>query len=307
MTFEAEIPYGAYWSTPFAKWQGSFANLHSLQFCAHVAKRELAKRKIPVDVFDYGVLGFSVPQKSAFYGLPWLMGMIGAARVGGPTLAQACATSVRCLLAGAQEIAAGRATTALIATCDRPSNGPHVFYPNPAGPGGTGKAEDWVLDNFGCDPQGGHSMLQTAENAARKHQVATAAQHEVVLCRQAQYNAALADDAAFLKRYMSLPFEVPNASFSKTVGTMQGDEGLTVSTVEGLAKLRPVLEGGTVTFGGQTHPADGNAALILATPDKARELSGRPEIAIRLKGFGQSRVDLAFMPEAPAPAVRGYS
>ena len=304
MTFEAEIPYGAYWSTPFAKWQGSFANLHSLQFCAHVAKRELAKRKIPVDVFDYGVLGFSVPQKSAFYGLPWLMGMIGAARVGGPTLAQACATSVRCLLAGAQEIAAGMATTALIATCDRTSNGPHVFYPNPAGPGGTGKAEDWVLDNFGCDPQGGHSMLQTAENAARKHQVATAAQHEVVLCRQAQYNAALADDAAFLKRYMSLPFEVPNASFSKTVGTMQGDEGLTVSTVEGLAKLRPVLEGGTVTFGGQTHPADGNAALILATPDKARELSGRPEIAIRLKGFGQSRVDLAFMPEAPAPAAK---
>ena len=27
MTYKAEIPYGAYWSTPFARWQGSFANL----------------------------------------------------------------------------------------------------------------------------------------------------------------------------------------------------------------------------------------------------------------------------------------
>ena len=44
MAYLAEIPYGAYWSTPFAKWQGSFANLHSVEFAAHVAKAELAKR-----------------------------------------------------------------------------------------------------------------------------------------------------------------------------------------------------------------------------------------------------------------------
>ena len=304
MTFAAEIPYGAYWSTPFAKWQGSFANLHSVSFCAQVARRELEKRRISPEIFDFGVLGMSVPQKGSFYGLPWLMGMIGAGTVGGPTLAQACATGVRCLLAGAQEIAAGLATVALIATCDRTSNGPHLYYPNPAGPGGTGKAEDWVMDNFGCDPLGGHSMLQTAENAARKHQVDTAAQHDLVLRRQEQYKAALADDSAFLKRFMSLPFEVPNAAFSKTAATINGDEGLTVSTPEGLARLKPVMQGGTVTFGGQTHPADGNAALILATPGKARELSRKPELAVRLKGFGQSRVDLAFMPEAPAPAAK---
>ena len=30
MTHTAQIPYGAYWSTPFAKWQGSLAHLHSL-------------------------------------------------------------------------------------------------------------------------------------------------------------------------------------------------------------------------------------------------------------------------------------
>ena len=302
--FIAEIPYGAYWSTPFAKWQGSFANLHAIGFAAHVARFELAQRQIDPAVFDYGVLGMSVPQKGAFYGLPWLMGMIGADRVGGPTLSQACATGVRCLLAGAQEIAAGLASTALIAACDRTSNGPHLYYPNPTGAGGTGKSEDWVLDNFGSDPLGGHSMLQTAENVARKYQVETAQQHEVVLLRQAQYGAALAEEAAFLKRFMTLPFAVPDGKFAKTVGSIAADEGLTRSTPEGLARLRPVLEGGTVTYGGQTHPADGNAALVLATPDKARALSRAPEIAIRLRGFGQARVELAFMPEATVPAAK---
>jgi len=90
MTFKAEIPYGAYWSTPFARWQGSFANLHSIEFAAHVAKLELGKRKIDPARFDYGVLGFSVPQNHSFYGLPWLTGMIGAAQAGGPTIMQAC-------------------------------------------------------------------------------------------------------------------------------------------------------------------------------------------------------------------------
>ena len=42
MSYKAEIPYGAYWSTPFARWQGSFANLHSIEFAAHVARLELA-------------------------------------------------------------------------------------------------------------------------------------------------------------------------------------------------------------------------------------------------------------------------
>ncbi len=303
MTYRAEIPYGVYWSTPFTRWQGSFAHLNSIEFAAHVARAELQKRSIDPAIFDYGVLGFSVPQKHSFYGLPWLTGLIGANRAGGPTMMQACATGVRTLLAGAQEIGAGMAETALVINCDRTSNGPHLYYPNPKGPGGTGTAEDWVMDNFGCDPLGGHSMLQTAENVAKKHGIGTAEQHEVVLMREAQYREALADDSAFLRRFMSLPFEVPAANLRKTVATLAGDEGLTQSTAEGLAKLKPVMEGGSVTYGGQTHPADGNAGIVVTTPERARELSRDPKIAIRLRGFGLARAELAHMPEATVPAA----
>ena len=300
----AEIPYGAYWSTPFARWQGSLAHLHSIEFAAHVARGELARRGIDPERIDYGVLGLSVPQPHAFYGLPWLAGLAGAGAVAGPTIMQACATGVRVLLAAAQEIEAGMAEVALGVTCDRTSNGPHLYYPNPRGPGGTGAHEDWVLQNFDCDPLGPHSMLDTAENVARRHGLGAAEQHDVVLRREEQYRMALAGDSAFLKRFMTLPFEVPTANFRKTLATLGGDEGINFSTAEALAILKPVQAGGTVTFGGQTHPADGNAAILLASPGRAAELSSQPKVAVRLLGFGQARVPLAQMPEATVPAAR---
>jgi len=304
VTYKAEIPYGAYWSTPFARWQGAFANLHSIEFAAHVARKELASRGIAPASLDHGVLGLSVPQQHSFFGLPWLSGLTGAGQIGGPTLMQACATGVRVLLAAAQEIECGLAQVSLALTCDRTSNGPHLYYPNPRGPGGTGAHEDWVMDNFNCDPLGPHAMVRTAENVAARHKITTAEQHEVVLQREQQYRDALADDSAFHKRFMALPFEVPDPRYRKTVATLAGDEGINFSTAQGLAKLKPVLEGGTVTHGAQTHPADGNAAMVLASAGRARELSRDSRIRIRLHGFGQARAALGYMPEAPIPAAQ---
>ena len=304
VSYKAEIPYGAYWSTPFARWQGAFSNLHSVEFAAHVTKAELAKRRIPAETIDHGVMGISVPQKHSFYGMPWLAGMAGLSDVGGPTIMQACATGARVLLAAAQEVDAELSDVTLAVTCDRTSNGPHLYYPNPRAPGGTGSHEDWVMDNFNRDPLGGHAMVQTAENVAAKHQITIAEQHDVVLRREAQYRQALDNDHAFHKRYMTLPFQVPDPSFRKTVATLASDEGIRLSSAEDLAKLKPVLDGGTVTYGGQTHPADANAGLIVATPERARELSRDPKIRIQLRGFGTARAALAYMPEAPIPAAQ---
>ena len=297
MAYKAEIPYGCYWSTPFARWQGAFANLNAVEFAAQVVRRELARRDLPAKAFDHGVLGLSVPQKYSFYGLPWLAGLAGVGHIGGPTLMQACATGVRVLLAGAQEIECGMSNASLAVTCDRTSNGPHLYYPNPRGPGGTGTHEDWVMDNFGCDPLGGHAMVETAENVAKKHGIGTAEQHEVVLMRERQYRQAV--EEGFHKRFMTLPFELPNSK-----KPLEGDEGIRASTAEGLAKLKPVMEGGTVTYGAQTFPADGNAAIVIATAEKARDLSKDKAVRIRLLGFGQARAALAYMPEAPVPAAQ---
>ena len=297
------IPYGGYWSSPFARWQGSFANLHTLKFAADVTRKALAARNISPKTFSNLYLGLTIPAPQSFYGAPWLAGMIGAEGVTGPVFSQACATSARVIGSAAQSVETQGDAAILCITADRTSNGPHLLYPNPNNPGGRGDAEDWVWDNFNRDPFAGNSMLQTAENVAKESVIATAEQHEVVLMRYAQYQKALENDAAFHKRYMT-PVEV-NPSGRKVIATVADDEGIFPSTAEGLAKLKPVMPDGTVTFGGQTFPADGNTGMIVTTRAKARELSRDSKIEIQLLSFNEGRAAKGFMPKANAPAVRG--
>jgi acetyl-CoA acetyltransferase len=103
---------------------------------------------------------------------------------------------------------------------------------------------------------------------------------------------------------MDLPFAVPDSRYKRTRGTLGGDEGIHATTAEGLAGLKPTLPGGSVTHGGQTHPADGSAAIVLTTPDKVPGLTREPSIDIRVVAFGQARVERGHMPEAPVPAAR---
>lgn len=145
LTAPYAIPYGGYWCTPFARWQGSLAHVHSLELAAHTARLALAARGLAPAVFDGGVLGLTVPQRHSFYGLPWLAAMLGAPGLAGPTIMQACATSARVLASACGELASGLAHCVLAITADRVSNGPHLYYPDPGAPGGSGASEDWVL------------------------------------------------------------------------------------------------------------------------------------------------------------------
>jgi hypothetical protein len=90
------IPYGGYWSSPYAKWQGSFANLHALQLAAGTAGKFFENRKISPDKFDNLYLGQTIPQLQCFYGGPWIAGMLGNGNITGPVINQACITGVVC-------------------------------------------------------------------------------------------------------------------------------------------------------------------------------------------------------------------
>jgi len=308
MQFEnVYIPYAAYWSTPFCKWQGSFANLHSIRFAAEVTRRALAERGLDPRLFDALYLGNTVPAPNSFYGAPWLAGLIGAPEITGPTISQACATSARLIGEAAFRVETGASDDGgeaiLGITADRTSNGPHLLYPNPLNPGGRGDAEDWVWDNFNCDPLGRNSMLETAENVARLAEITTEEQHDAVLMRHAQYQDALAGGAAFHKRYMVTPVEV-NPTGRKVLGTVSDDEGVFPTIAEGLAKLKPVLKDGSVTYGAQTYPADGSAGMVITTRERARAMSRRPEIEVQILSFAEGRAKQGYMPMANLPAAQ---
>jgi len=58
------------------------------------------------------------------------------------------------------------------------------------------------------------------------------------------------------------------------------DEGLRETSLEALARLKPVVEGGLHTAGTSSQISDGAAAVLLASPDRARALGLRPRARI---------------------------
>ncbi|HEU4458045.1 MAG TPA: hypothetical protein VFR90_02865 [Methylibium sp.] len=80
----AFIPYGLYWSTPFAKWQGSLANMNALRLAAITGRAALEARHMPMDRIDLAILGHTNPQRGSFYGPPYVTGLMASTRWPGP-------------------------------------------------------------------------------------------------------------------------------------------------------------------------------------------------------------------------------
>jgi acetyl-CoA acetyltransferase len=301
MLTKAFIPYGGYYSTPFARWQGSLANENSITLGAETSQRWLAEKNWDPKIFDYLILGITIGQPKLFYGGPWASALIGATDTPGVLISQACSTATTCIYQAGVGVETGLYQNAYTLMVDRCSNGPHTIWPNPGGPGGTVISENWVMDHFSLDPWGGTAMIQTAENVAKEAGITREQCDAITLRRYEQYKDALADDCAFQKRYM-FPVEV-KVSRKETV-MIEADEGVMESTAEGLAKLRPVIPDGTHTFGSQTHPADGNCAVIVATQEKAKQLSSDPAIEIQMVSYGYNRTKKAHMAMAVVPAAQ---
>lgn len=301
MLTKAFIPYKGYYSTPFARWQGSLANENAIVLGSDTSKRWLADKNWDPKMFDYLFLGITIGQHYVFYGSTWAAAMMGATDIPGVTVMQACSTSTTCIFQAGTGVETGLYDNAYCLMVDRCSNGPHTVWPNPMGPGGEVESENWMMDHFNKDPWAGGAMIQTAENVSKEAGITREECDAVALRRYEQYTDALANDRAFQKRYM-FPAEV-KLSRKKTL-LVEADEGVMATTQEGLAKLRPVLPDGVHTFGAQTHPADGNVGVIVTNREKAKELSEDPGIEIQVISYGYARTKKAFMAMAVVPAVR---
>ena len=301
MLTKAVIPYKGYYASPFARWQGSLANEHSIILGGHTARSWLASRNISPDHFDYLILGITIGQPHVFYGGPWSSALIGAENISGCMISQACSTSTTALFQAATGIETGLYHTVFTLMTDRCSNGPHTIWPNPKGPGGQVISENWVMDQFNNDPWAKNAMIQTAENVAKENNVTREQCDDVALRRYEQYQDGLKDDRAFQKQYM-FPINI-DISKKKQI-TVDADEGILPTTREGLDRLRPVLPGGAHTFGSQTHPADGNCGLIVTTKDKAADLSENTDLDCQVISYGYSRAKKGFMAMAVVPAAQ---
>ncbi len=98
-----------------------------------------------------------------------------------------------------------------------------------------------------------------------------------------QQKAQRARDAGHFEREI-LTVEAPvlgeDGEPSGETRRVDRDQGIRPSTSEGLAKLKPVMEGGIHTAGNSSQISDGAAAVLWMSPEKARSLGLRPRARI---------------------------
>lgn len=293
----ARIPYGTWGSSYFPAWQTSgLAEVNIGQFAGEAMARILGMRRVPKSELEYLVIGSTIPWHWKFWTAPMVASCMGQ-RLPGYHVEQACATGLQAVLLGGAEIETGAKDVVGVLTFDRTSDSPVGVFPERRAHQRTHAIAD-VWDNFGFDPATGRAMISAAGMTARKYKIDRREVDEIAFVRYEQYFKA--KDSGFLDKVL-VPLDLLNVS-GKPLGRIDEDKGVRRISMGALRAQRELDT--CVTSGGQTHASDGMATLLVTSPEKARELSSRPEIDIRFVGKAEARTEPSMMPEAPAIAVQ---
>jgi acetyl-CoA acyltransferase len=223
-------------------------------------------------------------------------------KVPGTTINRLCGSGLDAVGSAARAIRAGDVQLAIAGGVESMSRAPFVMAKATEAFSRAAKVEDttigWRFVNqlmkhkYGTD-----SMPETAENVAGDYGVSRADQDAFAL-RSQQRAAAAIKSGRFAQEIT--PVHVPQKK-GDTVA-VERDEHPRETTLEQLAKLKPVVRPeGSVTAGNASGVNDGAAALILASEAAARRHGLKPRA--RVLGMATAGVPPRVMGIGPAPAT----
>lgn len=225
--------------------------------------------------------------------------------VPGMTVNRLCASGLSAVITAARAIRAGEGDLFVVGGAESMSRAPFVQgKPESAFPRGNWQLFDttlgWRFENprlrarFPLE-----SMAETAENVAEKYLVSREDQDLFALESQRRWQSAQERG-----RFALETVKVAAPARRGEVRDVSVDEHPRPdTTLEALAKLRPIVRaGGTVTAGNASGVNDGAAALLLASEAAVREYGLRP--VLRFEASAEAGVDPRYMGMGPVPALR---
>ena len=219
------------------------------------------------------------------------------------TIHRQCASGMQSILNGVQQIQTGYSDVVLVGGVESMSTAP--FYVRGAR-FGVGNCNTVFVDpNIESQPKsqpndiyGTFNMIQTADNVAKQFGVTREEQDEFALASQQKAVAAI--DAGKFKDEI-VPVVIPQRKADPIV--FDTDEYPKRNTsMEKLAKLKPIFPEGYVTAGNASGRNDGASALVIMAAEKAEELGIKP--IAKILGAAAVGVDPRIMGIAPVPATR---
>jgi len=183
-----------------------------------------------------------------------------------------CGSGLNCVNQAAQMIIAGDADVVVAGGMENMSMAPYAV---PQGRYGyrmnDGVLVDTMVKDALWDAFNNYHMIKTADNVAEQWHLTREELDEFSLRSQQKACAAI-ESGAFKDEIV--PIEVKKKKETIVFDTDEGPRPN--STMEALAKLRTINEGGFVTAGNASGINDGAAALVVMSEEKAKELGVKP-------------------------------
>jgi len=223
--------------------------------------------------------------------------------VPGVTVNRLCASGLNAIGDAARAIRCGEAELAIAGGVESMTRAPLVMGKAQEAFQRGGEIHDTTLGWRFVNPvlkaqYGIDSMAETGENVAEDYQVSRADQDAFALRSQQRAGKAMA--AGYFAEEI-VPVEVRGKDGVVTVA--KDEHPRSGTTLEALAKLKPIVrEGGTITAGNASGVNDGAAAVILASETAAKRHGFTPRA--RVLGMASAAVPPRVMGIGPVPATR---
>jgi acetyl-CoA acetyltransferase family protein len=279
--------------TPFASFCGALKNITAIELGAIAARAAIARARLQPHDIDQVVFGNVLQTSSDAVYLARHVGLKAGIPYTTPALAvnRLCGSGFQAVISGAAMLAFEEADFVLAGGTENMSQAPHVIRGARWGiPLGAGNMEDslWsALSDSYCDL----TMAETAENLAQRYGISREEADDFALESQHKTKAA--------QESMRLGDEITAID-----GILDRDEHPRGDTTrKALTALKPAFrQDGVITAGNASGIADGAAAVVLTSAEKAAERGIKP--LARIVSWGIAGCDPTIMGIGPVPAIR---
>ena len=267
--------------TPLCKsWKGAFNMTHGATLGGHVVKHAVERAGIdPAEVEDVlmgcanpeGATGWNIARQSALRaGMP--------VTVSGVTVNRFCSSGLQTVALASQRILSGEGDIYVAGGVESISCVQNEMNRHMAN-------ESWLLEH---KPEIYWNMLQTAEMVAKRYKIPREVQDRYgvesqLKAAKARAEGRLAPEIVALKTVMKVVDKNTGAETTREV-TAAEDEGIRPDTTyEGVANIKPAVEGGVISAGNASQFSDGAAAQVIMS-DKAAAARGLRPLGV-FRGF----------------------
>ncbi len=261
--------------TPIGRaYRGAFNNTDAPSLGGHAVRHAVERAGIDPATVEDAIIGCAMPQGTQSPNIARLCALAGGLPVTTPgmTVDRQCSSGMMAIATAAKSIVAGELDVAVAGGLESISlvQNEHMNMHRATDPNLVAMHENIYMP-----------MIDTAEVVAKRYEVSREAQDEYAL--QSQQRTAAAQASGKLDDEI-VPMPSTVAVQDRETGEVTFDEFLLEkdqgnrpeTTLEGLASLRTVREGGSITAGNASQLSDGASASVIMSSDVAEKLNIEP-------------------------------